>query len=688
MNFLKRNPYLLLAIFILVAYLPVLLPYYHLKNDFVTQIFPTRFFIGESLYSNTFPWWNPYINYGIPQYGDMASGFWNPMLWLIAKCFGYTIFTTTLEEIFYILIGGWGIYKLSKYLQITKEVAIICAISFMSGGFIVGHLQHLCWITGATFFPYVLLFYLKALKNPTLKHFILGGIFGFVFIASTHPGLIIGSIYFFLFAFIFLLLLNRSFFTNLTRAQVAKVSIMYALFILFFSPIVWTSNLEVLQFLTRVSKVSIEETLMGPTTLASYISLIFPLSVHKGTFFQTDISMRNVSIGLPLLVGIYFYFKSKNLKQTFPLLSLLTFFILLAAGGSFKIFAHKFLPLLAYVRLNGEFSYFVFILLILIGGTGLSNLQSSLNGQSKLKKAFFAIQICLIVGFIATLIYVIITKDSIVFSLHNAYRPWTIKLFIDLVTIWDLTLISILIQLTLTLFIKNSFTSSVLLPVCIYLVLLTWLCLPFTGLGKIPRSQVQAIISTFPKGIVKPNQKSINENKYIDARYEPIIGSAAFYSKQIGYPTQPAYPILLNSTKRFYNNRAIAAFIRNQSYLFLSTDTTINAHTSYDSSKIQVENYTPTVIKTRILNEAFRYVILLQNNYPHWEVYINGKHIQHFTAFGTFIGVPLKKGINYVEFRFTPKLLQIILSLNILILVLGLVVISLKRAKNINLVGK
>lgn len=215
----------------------------------------------------------------------------------------------------------------------------------------------------------------------------------------------------------------------------------------------------------------------------------------------------------------------------------------------------------------------------------------------------------------------------------------------------------------------------------------TWLCLPFTGLGKLPRSHVQAIVNSFPKGIIKPSQESINENKYIDAKYEPIIGSAAFYSKQIGYPKQPAYPIVLKSTKRFYDNISLATFIQNQSYLFLSSDTTLNAYTSYDTSKIQVETYTPTVIETRIVNEAFRYLILLQNNYPHWEVYINGKHIQHFTAFGTFIGVPLNKGINQVEFRFTPKLLQIMLSLNILIIVFGLVVVCLKRSKNIILIG-
>ena len=133
--------------------------FFHLKNDLITQNLPTRYFISESLYSNYFPWWNPYIHFGIPQYGDMNNGFWNPFFMADRKTFGYNIWTITLEEMLYILIGGWGMYKVLRELGITNGIGILMAISYMSCGYVVGHLQHFCWITGAGFFPFVCLYF-------------------------------------------------------------------------------------------------------------------------------------------------------------------------------------------------------------------------------------------------------------------------------------------------------------------------------------------------------------------------------------------------------------------------------------------------------------------------------------------------------------------------------------------------
>jgi len=55
-DILYRNPFWLFMLFLLVAYLPVLLPFFHLKNDILTQNLPTRFVFGESLYSGFEPY--------------------------------------------------------------------------------------------------------------------------------------------------------------------------------------------------------------------------------------------------------------------------------------------------------------------------------------------------------------------------------------------------------------------------------------------------------------------------------------------------------------------------------------------------------------------------------------------------------------------------------------------------------
>ena len=331
-KFLATYPALILLLFLLLAYLPIFLPFFHIKNDLVSQNLHTRYFISESLYSETFPWWNPFLNYGIPQYGDMNNGFWNPVLWLIAKTFGYNVLTITLEEMFYILVGGWGVYKIARHFNISLQIALLCGLSYMSGGYIVGHLQHFCWMTGTAFFPYVLLFFIRSIDQPILKNFIAGGLFSFLFVSSTHPGLIIGALYFFVFVVVHLLLSTLKDKQPEKWKTIIKSSLLFGLVSALFSTIVIVSNLEVLQHITRGSKVTLQEALSNPTTLQSYLSLLFPFAVHQGKFFQTDISMRNMSIGITLLPGIWFFVQNSNLKKNWILLMMLIFYIFLAAG--------------------------------------------------------------------------------------------------------------------------------------------------------------------------------------------------------------------------------------------------------------------------------------------------------------------------------------------------------------------
>src|SRR5688572_181686 len=89
---------LLLFIGVLViAYLPVTSFLYFIKNDAFNGYFPPRFFMSESLQAGYLPLWNPYINYGIPQYADMSGGFWNPLTWIIAVTTGYNAYIFTIE---------------------------------------------------------------------------------------------------------------------------------------------------------------------------------------------------------------------------------------------------------------------------------------------------------------------------------------------------------------------------------------------------------------------------------------------------------------------------------------------------------------------------------------------------------------------------------------------------------------
>src|SRR6187549_2828878 len=121
-NRLSLKTVLFFIVVLFIAFLPVSTFLFFLKNDAFNGYFPPKFFMSESIHAGHLPLWNPYINFGIPQYGDMSGGYWSPITWLIASTVGYNAYSLTIELLLYILIGGIGLYKLTGFWQLDKRV--------------------------------------------------------------------------------------------------------------------------------------------------------------------------------------------------------------------------------------------------------------------------------------------------------------------------------------------------------------------------------------------------------------------------------------------------------------------------------------------------------------------------------------------------------------------------------------
>ncbi|RYF80105.1 MAG: hypothetical protein EOO03_17620, partial [Chitinophagaceae bacterium] len=157
------------AVVLFIAFLPVSSFSFFLKNDAFTGYFPPKFFMSESLSAGYLPMWNPYINFGFPQYGDMSGGYWSPITWLIASTVGYNAYSFTIEVLLYIFLSGLGMYKLTGLFQIDAKVRLIAGIAFMCCGYHVGHLQHFNWLSGSAFLPWCCWSYLLLTRTASLK---------------------------------------------------------------------------------------------------------------------------------------------------------------------------------------------------------------------------------------------------------------------------------------------------------------------------------------------------------------------------------------------------------------------------------------------------------------------------------------------------------------------------------------
>jgi hypothetical protein len=681
---ISEYPFLIFFLFVIIAYLPVLLPFFHLKNDLITQNLPTRYFISESLYSDYFPWWNPYIHFGIPQYGDMNNGFWNPFLWLIAKTFGYNIWTITLEEMLYILVGGWGMYKVLRELGITNGIGILIAISYMSCGYVVGHLQHFCWITGIGFFPFVCLYFLRINRSPQLKTFILGSLSVFLFVSSTHPGLIIGALYFLLFGILFIFLFRKTNCRNFYQRNFWLINFTFLLLSSVFSIVVIASDLDVIRSISRGAKVSLTQSLLHPTSFQCYLSLLFPLAVNKSSLFATDISMRNVYMGLVPIIAVVLSLKYINKKILITTLVPLLFFIFLSSGGIFKTFFYHVLPLLGYVRLNGEFTYFVILTILLLSAFILQSFTTDENFKVLLKRYVRWSKLFFLVVMIVTLFFILFQHSSIIYqdiSFENLKSA--IKNILDNFYFTDLLFLNALIQfITIALVGRKYSHRKIFFVLAGNMVVITWLVLPFTGLGMASKKEMSQKMTMLPRGLHAQELQSLNQTKFLDPSLRNELWLLGSYSKKIGYPVEEQYPIQLNTTRKFFEDTALHDFINKQSFIFLCKDTIIGSQTNYDSTIIKPVEFGPGDLTVTVSNFNDSLLVFLQNNYPYWETWVNGKKESHFTVFKTFIGLPLKKGNYEIRFKFNPMVIRMALKINILVFVLGFIILAIPRLKN------
>jgi hypothetical protein len=285
---------------------------------------------------------------------------------------------------------------------------------------------------------------------------------------------------------------------------------------------------------------------------------------------------------------------------------------------------------------------------------------------------------------VIALITIFTAKSSFVFTSSNSAGKYFIKSLFEDLSFSDLLLIQSLIGLLTVWLIKKykfNFTASTFI-LCINLIIITWLCLPFTGLGMKSKKEMQQVINSTPKGIQLQELTPVSKTNLITPENKREYIMLSSFSKKIGNAEMEDYPVQLKSSAEYFSDSALTGFINQQAWLFLSSDTSVNASASFDSSMIRVIENGPGKIKCSINNGGYKFLVLLQNNYPYWQVSIDGKEVNHFTAFKTFITVPVTDGNHIIEFIFNPKPIRTALQINIVILILLSVLLSVKNIRN------
>ena len=635
-----------MLIVIAIAYLPVWTFFFSLKNDFFTQYFLQRFFIGQSVTAGKFPRWNPYFNYGLPVYNDMNGGFWYPATWINAIFSGYNAYSFTIEEALHFPIAGLGMYFLAGNYKLNKQVKIIAAISYACGGYFVAHTQHYNWITGAAWLPWCLLAMFRQMEYPGIKNLALGGLVFIFFLTGSHPGLIIGGMYFFV-IMAFLHTWENKDWRNAWKpilALLAVITICLAGMIY--------SYVEIIPLFTRSQKIPAALITVNAIPLKSFLSFLIPLPFARTEQPGEEITMNNLYMGLLILVSIIAGLIKNRKRKELPVLAIALFFLLISANFSVSVFLTRNLPLLQYVRLSGELRIFGILPLLIYGSLQLNYFFEKDN--KTIRRTAFFLALCV---FMALLISLISHRGSINVISGIAGDLWQggtrprLKEILHHMGFMDALVIQLSLQVIVLLLMAVMIRykpSLITWIVALDLIMASLLNMPFTGVSMRPVSDIQAILNRSPEGFPAP---SISPEKDIYLNYphtDTLTGNWSFYSKQIAIDEWSKYPMVLKNSREYFDSSHQQLKKTELPYVFCTNG----------PAEIKTEKFSPSLFHFDVLVMQDDSLVIRQNLYPGWITKVNDQPIIPDTAYYAFPKIALQKGRSLVSHEFRKPMLK------------------------------
>lgn len=682
MRRIKLNSNFIIPVVFVFVFLPILSFTFGLKNDILTGYLPVRFFMSESLSAGYMPWWNPYVNFGLPQHADMSGGFWNPITWIIACTVGYNVYSITIELLFYILVGSLGMYKLGGLWKWTTTTRLIAAISYMGCGYFIGHIQHLNWVSAAGFLPFCVYAFIQILRNCNLNHLSLAAVCFYFFVSSSHPGLIIGAIYFFGLLSVGEFMHAR---TQIGTAQTFKKTgiaiLLLLLVVLALSAGMIISYAEILPFITRDTKPVINDIQLNSSGLSTFISFLFPAAITRDSaFFLSDISLRNSYIGIiPFVFLLSAVSIVKSQKLLWGFLAGSIFFLLLSIPSPVQEFLYKIFPLLGYVRLPGEFRIFALFGLIILACTWLDVVLRNPEKQKPILTGCNLLIGLFAIVLMISLYQILLQQNSMLFSDSFAGSDTdsrsTLKIIAASASLYDLLFLQALVQIGLLMLIKKSMRTAghlLLLFVCIADILVaSTINMPFTGYGEKSTKELQQLLNAAPKGIPLPSLHPIGLNQQGVAGIDRILGSWSLYNKQPGNQKQANYPILFKSESTLFEEETMLA-IQQRAFLYFEPDTAHHPNGSIGQSvpfgEIQLQAFTPGYVKAYLRNSTPGSLTLMYKQYPHWVCSVDGNAVKQQLSGSPFTTIKIDKtGSHLIEFSYSPRRIQWVALFNCLL---------------------
>ena len=346
----QKSPFTRFAAFLLlelgvlmVLFYPAIMQQAALQWDATEIYLPWKNFITEQWRHGFLPLWNPYMSGGFPQHGD--PGTWYGLSYFFAIWDEYNLQSLLYEYLFHLLLAAAGVYWLLQTLRFSWLLSVSLAVAYSLNGFFLGNAQHLGWVIGFAWLPWLLLSFWAVLKGaesdvkPWLSAMLLGLVAHFQFVGG-YLGVTAIALYCLLGCYAIWLWRKPSRHQWLSLRKQLFAMVLAALFFVGLSLPALLSFWDLQAQITRSVPMSLSDTQFGywPWQAISTMWWAEPSADMAGKL-GADISLINVRWGAIMLVSVIvamiFAASKSRLPKTRRVLFLVVaglFFLALASG--------------------------------------------------------------------------------------------------------------------------------------------------------------------------------------------------------------------------------------------------------------------------------------------------------------------------------------------------------------------
>lgn len=627
---------------------------YSMKWDIMDITLPWNHFISESIRGGELPLWNPYLKNGFPMMGLPDT--WYPITWVISILFGMDVWGIQMDYLLHLFIGGYGMFSYAKSKYIDPNYSVALGVAYMFSGVMIGNAQHLGWVIGASWLPWVY-YYFENLVNRQRKIDLLkfSLVASLLFYGAYPPITII----------IFYLLVLRIIFLIFRKPEVrSKNAIVYfgfsVLLTLMISLVGLLGLLDLAPNLNRGGQLPLSKegwgVLSGFLPLEATSSLIVPYAVNcVKSHWGSDISLINCYFGFSILL-VMIAGLVLRVKQAWIYFSIGAFFLMVAMSEVFPFREWLYyLPLFDKFRFPSLFRVFAIFFFLLSSGFAYTEIVKSKSiGKTFRYLLGFLFFIFLVLASFSYLRDGLNIGDLFDGGLQNFntkasyFDRASVNLIIHLLWIGGLLMCSV---------VSKRWFQYLPLFVILEAVIISQFNISETvihfGDPKIGNHEIQKYEGRpISLDLIKPM------NTFDDGYWDGDLSWFRFNQASITKTPSASgsSPFSLLSTKEAKANGDYG--LNNYPLLFLAeivdqkvVESSIDQR-SYEHIKISSNSHNEFILQVSAEKETN--LIFLQNSYDGWSVTIDTEPVKINMVNTTFMSIPLEAGVSNVRIFFRP----------------------------------